>query len=486
MRTRSVILLLALASGASQLFSAQPRYAVYTDGTNLYMQVGAVTNLCPVRPGGYGDVFSGSNNVFAVGTTQSVEMLIVSNRVRVTEPICESSHTMHLWRGMEMWVDTNGNGWIVGPYSGLGAATTYLGRWNSGAQPPDDIAVFAWMDKIAGRFGIGQHLIVTNGDIEVSTASFIGPANAGDRPGKGLSFDAAGNATLSGTLNGIAPASWATNAGAAGGPLYGMSNGAWTAFSPGGSGDGTGDVSKAYVDAQDAALSNSTWATFWSLAMQTTFSNWTASVYAPIATTWTLTMQTAFSNWTAATYLGLHAKADDANLLDNIDSTGFYRITGDTHEGTEDGGGNVSTNWASLHGSNVNALGVTHTTGFSADGSVGGIYIQRGGDPVSDYTQATLTEDSAWHDLDLSAIIPVGAKAVSLSVAAKDGTVGQQLYIRPNGTTNNQYALVVNIQVANVWMSAQGFIALDSNRVVEYYLSSGMDYSGITVTGWFK
>lgn len=61
------ILLLALATAVSQRsLAAQPKHAVYTDGTNLYMQVGSVTNLALVAPGGWGNMWTSSNNVVTV------------------------------------------------------------------------------------------------------------------------------------------------------------------------------------------------------------------------------------------------------------------------------------------------------------------------------------------------------------------------------------------------------------------------------------
>jgi hypothetical protein len=54
---------------------------------------------------------------------------------------------------------------------------------------------------------------------------------------------------------------------------------------------GTGDVSKVYVDNQDAAISNWVVGAYWSAAAQTTYSNYVASTY------WSGANQTAYSNY---------------------------------------------------------------------------------------------------------------------------------------------------------------------------------------------
>lgn len=137
----------------------------------------------------------------------------------------------------------------------------------------------------------------------------------------------------------------------------------------GGGGGGTGDVSRVYVDAQDVVYSNGVVAK--ATALDTALSN------AVWATFWTAANQSVFSNWTAATYLGLTAKAADSDKVDGIHAAGFYRITGDNLEGTMNGRGYSATNFGAVHSTSIVAVSSMKvgTTDVGLD-YLGGTYFQ--------------------------------------------------------------------------------------------------------------
>lgn len=111
-------------------------------------------------------------------------------------------------------------------------------------------------------------------------------------------------------------------------------------------------------------------------------------------------------------------------------------------------------------------------------------YVCRGA-VGSDFTQATLTHDSAYHELDLSAIVPKGAVAVNLYIFAKDGLTNKNVYVGYNGANNVTSGVRAITNVANTYITANGIVGLDSDRKVEYYIDTGVDSSNITVLGWF-
>lgn len=102
------------------------------------------------------------------------------------------------------------------------------------------------------------------------------------------------------------------------------------------------------------------------------------------------------------------------------------------------------------------------------------------GDPSAvDYDHTTLTADGAWHDLDLSSIVPAGAKAVLLRVGGYDNTQNA-IYFRKNGNSNAVNMGVWDNSVINVTYSHDIWVALDSNRVVEYIMTN-VTWTSLTV-----
>lgn len=110
------------------------------------------------------------------------------------------------------------------------------------------------------------------------------------------------------------------------------------------------------------------------------------------------------------------------------------------------------------------------------------------GDPTGhDFDVDDFTTDNTWNDLDLSSIVPVGAKAVLLEVYIKDDAVNTTLEFRENGNSNDFNTTILRTQVANVFNIADMIVASDVNRVIEY---RGSDLAFVAiyvaVRGWWK
>lgn len=105
------------------------------------------------------------------------------------------------------------------------------------------------------------------------------------------------------------------------------------------------------------------------------------------------------------------------------------------------------------------------------------------GDPAAaDFTLATpLTTDGAYHDLDLSSIVPAGAKMVCLRVLVEDNAAGSYVRFRKNGNTNDLNYGEIYTQVSGVLNSADIIVACDVNRVIEYKATS-TTFTGISIT----
>lgn len=106
------------------------------------------------------------------------------------------------------------------------------------------------------------------------------------------------------------------------------------------------------------------------------------------------------------------------------------------------------------------------------------------GDP-SGYDFTSFTTDANWHDLDLSSVVPAGAKLVLLHVWVVDGSVGSGIVFRKNGNSNSYNESFVSVQAATVTAFASIWVFCDANRVIEY-LASNITFTSISVVvgGW--
>lgn len=114
-------------------------------------------------------------------------------------------------------------------------------------------------------------------------------------------------------------------------------------------------------------------------------------------------------------------------------------------------------------------------------------YYDRGDVVNADYTEATLTTNGAWHDLDLSAICPQGTKAILIEMTIKDDANGNYIQLRPNGFTNSSNTSILRVQVANVFIDGDFIISCDTNRIIEYW-ATNTTFTNIylTVKGYWK
>lgn len=113
-------------------------------------------------------------------------------------------------------------------------------------------------------------------------------------------------------------------------------------------------------------------------------------------------------------------------------------------------------------------------------------FVDRGDPAAHDITQATMTTDGAYHDLDLSSIVPAASKAVLLRVSIADDAPSSVLLIRKNGNSNDHNSAACITQVAGVYQNFDCVVFVDANRVVEYKATS-TTWTAITivVAGWW-
>lgn len=96
------------------------------------------------------------------------------------------------------------------------------------------------------------------------------------------------------------------------------------------------------------------------------------------------------------------------------------------------------------------------------------MFVDRGDPATYDYAKEDLTIDGAWYDLDLSAIVPAGAKAVLLVGHVEGNGTDWAIMFRKKGQTNEINHGEMETLRANVERCRLMICAVDTNRVVQY------------------
>ena len=108
------------------------------------------------------------------------------------------------------------------------------------------------------------------------------------------------------------------------------------------------------------------------------------------------------------------------------------------------------------------------------------------GDPAAyDFTEAGLTMNNTWQNLDLSAIVvDTDASWVLLGVLLNDPNVGDNIMFRKDGNANAISMAGVIAQVANQDVFAQVLIPCSTSQVIEYRANAALASCDIVVMGW--
>jgi len=113
-------------------------------------------------------------------------------------------------------------------------------------------------------------------------------------------------------------------------------------------------------------------------------------------------------------------------------------------------------------------------------------FVDRSDASAFDFLVGDLTTNGTYRDLDLSAIVPEGAKAVYLTGRIRDNLVDSQLAFKKNADASGFHGNRVYTQLANQYNSFQFIVPVDSSRVIQYYATNTIwDSIDIVINGWF-
>ena len=114
------------------------------------------------------------------------------------------------------------------------------------------------------------------------------------------------------------------------------------------------------------------------------------------------------------------------------------------------------------------------------------MFVNRGDPAAPDFTQATLTLDDNWHDLDLSTIIPAGTQAVLFSAQLKANIAYSHFIMRTKGNVNAWAVASGNAVTTGAISRETLIVAPNANRIVEY-VGKNTTWPALTLTvvGWW-
>jgi len=113
-------------------------------------------------------------------------------------------------------------------------------------------------------------------------------------------------------------------------------------------------------------------------------------------------------------------------------------------------------------------------------------YVDRGDPAAHDFALGDFTTDNNWHELDLSTIVPAGAKAIVASTYLKNNAVNKTFAARRHGNVNVQGQAASNTQVANLYIFDCLVVAVDDNRKIDYRITAvGWTAIDMTIRGWW-
>lgn len=113
-------------------------------------------------------------------------------------------------------------------------------------------------------------------------------------------------------------------------------------------------------------------------------------------------------------------------------------------------------------------------------------FVTRAGGSSIDFRESVLTTDNQYHDLDLSSIIPLGAKAALIHCRGETSDIAGIGYLKRKGQLGAPAHCVIRPQIADHAVGAIVPVALEAARIVEYKFSNvTWDYISITIKAWF-
>ena len=110
-------------------------------------------------------------------------------------------------------------------------------------------------------------------------------------------------------------------------------------------------------------------------------------------------------------------------------------------------------------------------------------FLSRGTIGAYDFRTSDITIDGAWHDLDLTNIVSIKAKAVCIAGFWR-GYANQYMYFREKGNTDEVVNPIVRTQVDSIGI--QGTITVPVNQGFIQYKTNIYNVIDMNIVGWWE
>ena len=140
----------------------------------------------------------------------------------------------------------------------------------------------------------------------------------------------------------------------------------------------------------------------------------------------------------------------------------------------------------SATGAELTELTDSSETILHSHAGLGGAMVDRGDPATPDFVDTDLTTDGAWHDLDLSGILPAGNITVLLRIVGNIAAGGKTVRLKTKGNTNDANAFLAVSSISGVVFGADATVVVDAAEKLEYKTSNdSFTTLDITVAGWW-
>lgn len=128
---------------------------------------------------------------------------------------------------------------------------------------------------------------------------------------------------------------------------------------------------------------------------------------------------------------------------------------------------------------------ISKSVGTQVEGDM--YYVDRGDPASTDFLHTVLTIDGAYHELDLSAIVPAIAANhlvhISLRVRGAENSTGN---LRKAGNVNTNNMDIATMQRDNGWYNWSAWVMMNADRKIEYAFAAAITGVVMTVRGWWE
>lgn len=132
------------------------------------------------------------------------------------------------------------------------------------------------------------------------------------------------------------------------------------------------------------------------------------------------------------------------------------------------------------------AQGWTTKAWVQAQGYLTTSFIDRGDPATPDFAVGDFLQDGAWHEKNLSAIVPVEAKAILIRLKLTGPVINSSVAFRERGNFNEENVSKATIQVAPIETNQDMVFSIDPTRIIDYKASNVVFFEiELTVKGWW-